>query len=171
MGDWRRGCVWFDFAIDFPDKAAQAAAQAAQLGLNLGGLHLNSLSAADSARLFQALEALGYSSVPGGPKSNAGGGFQQPGATNFPGQQGTNSYSSALNVNNFANPSFYEQGSFPGQGGGYTGQQNGFHLPQQPFSHSQPPFAVDGATSPSGSMSPQQVSFDGLHAPTVSLRT
>ncbi|CAE6334265.1 unnamed protein product [Rhizoctonia solani] len=141
------------------DKAAQAAAQAAQLGLNLGGLHLNSLSAADSARLFQALEALGYSSVPGGPKSNAGGGFQQPGATNFPGQQGTNSYSSALNVNNFANPSFYEQGSFPGQGGGYTGQQNGFHLPQQPFSHSQPPFAVDGATSPSGSMSPQQVSF------------
>ncbi|CUA67816.1 Negative growth regulatory protein NGR1 [Rhizoctonia solani] len=54
------------------DKAAQAAAQAAQLGLNLGGLHLNSLSAADSARLFQALEALGYSSVPANPEASAG---------------------------------------------------------------------------------------------------
>ncbi|CAE6422441.1 unnamed protein product [Rhizoctonia solani] len=142
------------------DKAAQAAAQAAQLGLNLGGLHLNSLSAADSARLFQALEALGYSSVPGNTKSTTGSGFQQQGASNFQGQQGTNNYLSPLNLNNFASPSFYDQpGPFPGQGGGYAGQQSGFQLPQQPFSHPQAPFAVEGATSSSGSMSPQQGSF------------
>ncbi|KAG9083750.1 RRM protein [Ceratobasidium sp. UAMH 11750] len=69
------------------DKAAQAAAQAAQLGLNLGGLHLNSLSAADSARLFQTLEALGYSSIPSsGLQAN---GFQaQQGAQQAGGFQG-----------------------------------------------------------------------------------
>ncbi|KAF8709271.1 RNA recognition motif, partial [Rhizoctonia solani] len=141
------------------DKAAQAAAQAAQLGLNLGGLHLNSLSAADSARLFQALEALGYSSVPGNAKPNIGGGLQQ-GGNNFQGQPGTNSYSSPPNMNGFTSPAFYEQqGIFPSQGGGHGGQQGGFHLPQQPFSHPQPPFVADGTTSPSGSMSPQQGSF------------
>ncbi|KAG8739807.1 RRM protein [Ceratobasidium sp. 414] len=68
------------------DKAAQAAAQAVQLGLNLGGLHLNSLSVADSARLFQTLEALGYSSVPsGGLQTN---GFQVQDAQYTGGFQG-----------------------------------------------------------------------------------
>ncbi|KAH7343234.1 hypothetical protein B0J17DRAFT_168681 [Rhizoctonia solani] len=141
------------------DKAAQAAAQAAQLGLNLGGLHLNSLSAADSARLFQALEALGYSSVPGNTKLGAGGGLQQQGGNNFQVQQGANNYPSPPIMNNFVPPSFYEQqGSFSGQGG-YGGQQNGFPVTQQPFSPTQPLFVTDGATSPSGSMSPQQGSF------------
>ncbi|KAG8690112.1 RRM protein [Ceratobasidium sp. 423] len=139
------------------DKAAQAAAQAAQLGLNLGGLHLNSLSATDSARLFQALESLGYSSVPGNAKSSAGNGFQQQGGNSFQGQQGANSYTNPSSMNNFASPPFYEQqGSFSSQGGGYGAQQGGF---QQPFSPTQAPFVADGATSPSGPMSPQQGSF------------
>ncbi|KAJ1309215.1 hypothetical protein OPQ81_004884 [Rhizoctonia solani] len=142
------------------DKAAQAAAQAAQLGLNLGGLHLNSLSAADSARLFQALEALGYSSVPGSAKQSVATGFQQPSGSNFQGQQGANNHSSPTSMNNFTGPSFYEQhASFAGQGSGYGGQQNGFHLSQQPFSSTQPSFVTEGPISPSGSVSPQQASF------------
>ncbi|KAG9118638.1 RRM protein, partial [Ceratobasidium sp. 392] len=79
-----------DVKRSISDKAAQAAAQAAQLGLNLGGLHLNSLSAADSARLFQTLDALGYGSIPpvigGGGQQGVGFQGQQAGA--FQGQQG-----------------------------------------------------------------------------------
>lgn len=133
------------------DKAAQAAAQAAQLGLNLGGLHLNSLSAADSARLFQTLEALGYSSVPTGAKSSSGGNVYQ-------GPQSGNSYQQGQQGGGgLTSPPFYEQqGAFPPNGSGFGGQQGGFPM-SQPFSPTQS-FGPTGS-SPPGSISPQQGSF------------
>ncbi|KAG8724111.1 RRM protein [Ceratobasidium sp. 395] len=117
------------------DKAAQAAAQAAQLGLNLGGLHLNSLSAADSARLFQTLEALGYSSVPSGALQSVGGGgsgFQGQQGVGFQGQPGAAGLGglqvgAGFQAQPQAGPFQAQQvGSFQGQQlGGFQGSQLG----------------------------------------------
>ncbi|QRV73217.1 RNA recognition motif protein [Ceratobasidium sp. AG-Ba] len=111
------------------DKAAQAAAQAAQLGLNLGGLHLNSLSAADSARLFQTLEALGYSSVPqtqnGGLLGSQAPGFQAQQLAGFQGQQ-------------FQGP----------QAGGFQGSQVSGMFPAQHPANFQTPAGTTGFQGP-----------------------